>query len=226
MIPSHFIWKSQFAFCFQIISCVHSLHLEMLPVRIIWSKVNGVLEDFLPDLDLGISQLLDNQCNDMTWVDETTHGHCTTIWSENWSKDLTAGRLTLTSTLTLLGICWKGLLRICWKGPSLTHCQTGHDRGFCRQQTAQTFSHLSHGCTTPGFGPLLWPLDPTCYPHGVHFGQVEQIFNAFSVPPCTMEQAVVLQLGCCPPMAPSFPYGVLTCALLSTPHTCDTVVGN
>lgn len=126
MIHSRFIWKSQFAFCFQIISCVHSLHLEVLPVRIIWSKVNGVLEDFLPDLDLGISQLLDNQCNDMTWVDATTHGHCTTIWSENWSKDLTAGRLTLTSTLTLL--------RICLPGPSLTHCQTGHDRGFCRQQ--------------------------------------------------------------------------------------------
>lgn len=40
-------------------------------MRIIWSKVDGVLVDFLPDLLLGISQLLDNQYYDMTLLDAT-----------------------------------------------------------------------------------------------------------------------------------------------------------
>lgn len=107
---------------------------------------------------------------DMTLVDAATHGHCTTIWSENVSKDLTAGRLTLT------------LLRICLPGPSLSHCQTD-------SLTSVTWLHSARL-----WAPLV-DIRPSRHPHGVRFGQAEQIFNAFSVPPCTTEQTMVLRCG-------------------------------
>ncbi|MED6269540.1 hypothetical protein CHARACLAT_000550, partial [Characodon lateralis] len=99
--------------------------------------------------------------------------------------------------------------------PLLTHCQTGHTEGCCRQQIALPRS--PHLWTSEPHTILMESVSNRLCRH-MHIGGLLEVIlqgsgSAPPAPPCTKAEVAVLLLGCCPPTASSTSPGVLACLL-------------